>query len=347
MAENEKIRLTKLAAHGGCAAKVAPGDLKQVLLQLPTMTDPNLMVGFDTSDDAAVYRINDELALIQTVDIFPPVVDDPFDYGRIAAANALSDVYAMGGEPKLALNVLCIPEDLDKAITLDILRGGQDRCLEAGAVICGGHSIKDKEPKYGLCVSGFADPSKILTNSGAKPGDCLILTKALGTGILNTAMKGDLIAPASAKAAIDSMATLNKRAAEIIKRFEVNAVTDVTGFGLVGHSYEMATGSGVTIVLESQWLPLLPEAYEMAQMGIVPAGAYGNRNWIDCGADTAGDVDLALTDIMFDPQTSGGLLAAVPEDEAQELLGALKDSIPTASIVGYVEEKQRKPIIIK
>ena len=347
MAQNEKIRLTKLAAHGGCAAKVAPGDLKQVLLQLPTMTDPNLMVGFDTSDDAAVYRINDELALIQTVDIFPPVVDDPFDYGRIAAANALSDVYAMGGEPKLALNVLCIPEDLDKAITLDILRGGQDRCLEAGAVICGGHSIKDKEPKYGLCVSGFADPSKILTNSGAKPGDVLILTKALGTGVLNTAMKGDLIAPASAKAAIDSMATLNKRAAEIIKRFEVNAVTDVTGFGLVGHSYEMATGSGVTIVLESGWLPLLPEAYDMAQMGIVPAGAYGNRSWIDCGADTAEGIDLALTDIMFDPQTSGGLLVSVPEQSANALLAELRDSIPVASIVGYVEEKQRKPILIK
>ncbi|MBQ7703159.1 MAG: selenide, water dikinase SelD, partial [Firmicutes bacterium] len=299
MPENDKIRLTKLAAHGGCAAKVAPGDLKQVLAQLPTMTDPNLMVGFDTSDDAAVYRISDDLALIQTVDIFPPVVDDPFDYGRIAAANALSDVYAMGGEPKLALNVLCIPEDLDKEITLDILRGGQDRCREAGAVICGGHSIKDKEPKYGLCVSGFVNPSRFLPNSNAKPGDVLILTKALGTGILNTAMKADLIAPSSAKAAIESMATLNKTAAEIVRRFNVNACTDVTGFGLVGHSYEMATGSKVTITLESKLLPLLPEAYDMAQMGIVPAGAYGNRNWIDCGADVIGDVDLALTDIMF------------------------------------------------
>ena len=347
MPENEKIRLTKLAAHGGCAAKIAPGDLKQVLAQLPAMTDPNLMVGFDTSDDAAVYKISDDLALIQTVDIFPPVVDDPFDYGRIAAANALSDVYAMGGDPKLALNVLCIPEDLDREITLNILRGGQDRCAEAGAVICGGHSIKDKEPKYGLCVSGFVNPAKFLPNSNAKPGDVLILTKALGTGILNTAMKADLIAPSSAKTAIESMATLNKTAAEIVRRFPVHACTDVTGFGLVGHSYEMATGSKVTITLESKLLPLLPEAYEMAQMGIVPAGAYGNRNWIDCGADVIGDVDLALTDIMFDPQTSGGLLVAVPEAESQALLHALQDSIPVASIVGYVEERQRKTILIR
>ena len=347
MSQTEKIRLTKLAAHGGCAAKVAPGSLKQVLSQLPGMTDPNLMVGFDTSDDAAVYRISDDLALIQTVDIFPPVVDDPFDYGRIAAANALSDVYAMGGDPKLALNVLCIPEDLDQEITLEILRGGQDRCAEAGAVICGGHSIKDREPKYGLCVSGFVNPAKVLENSNAKPGDVLILTKALGTGVLNTAMKADLIAPASAKAAIDSMATLNKNAAEIIKRFDVHACTDVTGFGLVGHSYEMATGSKVTITLESGSLPLLPEAVEMAQMGIIPAGAYGNRSWIDCGASVIGDVDLALTDIMFDPQTSGGLLVAVPEPDAQKLLGALKDSIPVASIVGYVEEYHMKPILIK
>ena len=347
MPENEKIRLTKLAAHGGCAAKIAPGDLKQVLAQLPAMTDPNLMVGFDTSDDAAVYRISDDLALIQTVDIFPPVVDDPFDYGRIAAANALSDVYAMGGDPKLALNVLCIPEDLDREITLNILRGGQDRCAEAGAVICGGHSIKDKEPKYGLCVSGFVNPAKFLPNSNAKPGDVLILTKALGTGILNTAMKADLIAPSSAKTAIESMATLNKTAAEIVRRFPVHACTDVTGFGLVGHSYEMATGSRVTITLESKLLPLLPEAYEMAQMGIVPAGAYGNRNWIDCGADVIGDVDLALTDIMFDPQTSGGLLVAVPEAESQALLHALQDSIPVASTVGYVEERQRKTILIR
>lgn len=311
------------------------------------MSDPNLIVGFDTSDDAAVYRISDTQALIQTVDIFPPIVDDPFDYGRIAAANALSDVYAMGGQPKLAMNVLCIPEDLDQEITLDILRGGQDRCMEAGAVICGGHTIKDNEPKYGLCVSGFADPEKILKNSSAHPGDVLILTKALGTGILTTAMKADLLSASSARTLVESMASLNRTASEIMMKYNVHSATDITGFGLVGHSFEMASGSGVTITLESRSLPLLPQAYEMAQMGIIPRGAYGNRNWIDCGAMEQGSVDLALTDIMYDPQTSGGLLIAVPEKEAQQLLSDLKGSIPIASVVGYAEEYHDKPIIIK
>ncbi len=305
------------------------------------------MVGFDTSDDAAVYKVSEGLALIQTVDIFPPVVDDPFDYGRIAAANSLSDVYAMGGEPKLAMNILCIPEDLDQSITLEILRGGYDRAAEAGAVICGGHTIKDKEPKYGLCVSGFIDPNKVLKNSEAKPGDMLILTKALGTGILNTAMKADLISAESAKAVIESMASLNKTAADIMKKYPVHAATDVTGFGLVGHSYEMAAGSNVTITLESRSLPLLPEAYEMAQMGIIPQGAYGNRAWVDCGASEVPGVDLALTDIMYDPQTSGGLLIAVPEKDSAKLLRELKDSIPAAAIVGYAEDRHDKPIIIK
>lgn len=306
-----------------------------------------LMVGFDTSDDAAVYKVSDDLALIQTVDIFPPVVDDPFDYGRIAAANALSDVYAMGGEPKLAMNVLCIPEGLDKQVTLDILRGGYDRCSEAGAVICGGHTIKDEEPKYGLCVSGFIHPSRVLKNSGSRPGDILVLTKALGTGILNTAMKEDLISPEAARTAIESMAALNKTAAAIAAKYPVNAVTDVTGFGLIGHSFEMARGSGLTITLESASLPVLPEAYEMARMGIIPSGAYGNRNWIDCAAKETGHVDLALMDIMYDPQTSGGLLISLPEKEGRMLLKELKDSIPVASIVGYAEEYHDKPILIE
>ncbi len=328
-------------------AKVAPNDLTQVLSQLPKMTDPNLMVGFDTSDDAAVYKVSDDLALIQTVDIFPPVVDDPFDYGRIAAANALSDVYAMGGEPKLAMNVLCIPEDLEQEITLDILRGGYDRCQEAGAVICGGHTIKDEEPKYGLCVSGFVDPRKILKNSGTKPGDILILTKALGTGILNTAMKADLISSEAAKAVVDSMATLNKKASEIAQKYPVHAMTDVTGFGLAGHSYEMAKSSGTTITLDSRSLPILPEAYEMAQMGIIPSGAYGNRDWVSCQALEMPGVDLALSDIAFDPQTSGGLLIAIPEKDGLKLLSELKSIIPVASVVGYAEERHDKPIIIK
>ena len=311
------------------------------------MSDPDLLVGFDTSDDAAVFKISDDLALIQTVDIFPPIVDDPFDYGRIAAANALSDVYAMGGKPRLAMNVLCIPEDLDQEITLDILRGGQDRCREAGAVICGGHTIKDNEPKYGLCVSGFVSPSKVMKNSSAKEGDILILTKALGTGILSTAIKADLPSPETTRAVVESMATLNKKASELMVKYPVNACTDVTGFGLVGHSFEMASSSGLTITLDSSALPLLPEALDMARMGIIPAGAYGNRNWIDCGATVEGDVELALTDVMFDPQTSGGLLISVPEKEGLKLFRELKDSIPVSAIVGHVEHFHKKPIIIR
>ena len=311
------------------------------------MSDPDLLVGFDTSDDAAVFKISDDLALIQTVDIFPPIVDDPFDYGRIAAANALSDVYAMGGKPRLAMNVLCIPEDLDQEITLDILRGGQDRCREAGAVICGGHTIKDNEPKYGLCVSGFVSPSKVMKNSSAKEGDILILTKALGTGILSTAIKADLPSPETTRAVVESMATLNKKASELMVKYPVNACTDVTGFGLVGHSFEMASSSGLTITLDSSALPLLPEALDMARMGIIPAGAYGNRNWIDCGATVEGDVELALTDVMFDPQTSGGLLISVPEKEGLKLFQELKDSIPVSAIVGHVEHFHKKPIIIR
>lgn len=298
------------------------------------------------SDDAAVYRITDDTALIQTVDIFPPVVDDPYDYGRIAAANSLSDVYAMGGVPKLAMNVLCVPDSWSSDITAEVLRGGYDKCLEAGAIVCGGHTIRDDEPKYGLCVSGFVSPDRVMKNSDSKPGDILILTKPLGTGILNTAIKGGLLDDSVTNTLIESMATLNKRAAEIMSDYPVNAVTDVTGFGLAGHAYEMAEGSGNTIVLDTSSLPLLPMTYDMAQMGIVPAGAYRNRDWIGCGAAAVEGVDLALTDILFDPQTSGGLLISIPEKEGQMLLEALKKELPDSAIVGRVEEYHDKPIII-
>ena len=207
--------------------------------QLPKFHDDNLLVGFDTSDDAAVYKIDENTALIQTVDIFPPVVDDPYSYGQIAAANSLSDVYAMGGRPKLAMNVLCMPEDLDKEIILEVLQGGYSKCKEADTIVCGGHTIKDNEPKYGLCVSGFVHPEKILRNNTIKEGDLLILTKAIGTGILNTAIKADLLTPDTEKALIESMASLNKEAALALDGFSVNSCTDITGFGLIGHASEI------------------------------------------------------------------------------------------------------------
>lgn len=317
------------------------------MCQLPKFDDPNLLVGFETSDDAAVYKIDESNALIQTVDIFPPVVDNPYLYGQIAAANALSDVYAMGGEPKLAMNILCMPENLDKSIISEILQGGCSKCTEANAVICGGHTIKNPEPIYGLCVTGFVNQKKILKNSSAHAGDILILTKALGTGILNTALKANLITADSEKALYESMSRLNKDAAQIMHDFDIHACTDITGFGLLGHTHEMAVGSGLTAVIDAQSVPLLPQTLEMAEMGIVPKGSYNNRNWLGCSAYIEEAVPLALTDIFFDPQTSGGLLISVSEKDSDALLNALNDRIPAVSVVGYMEENLGNSLVIK
>ena len=308
------------------------------MCHLPKFDDPNLLVGFETSDDAAVYQIDDHTALIQTVDIFPPVVDDPFHYGQIAAANSLSDVYAMGGSPKLAMNILCVPEDMEQETVGEILQGGYAKVQEAGAVICGGHTIKDNEPKYGLCVSGFVHPRRFWKNANAQAGDILILTKALGTGILNTAMKADLISSSAQAALTESMTALNRAAAEIASHCPVNSCTDITGFGLAGHAYEMASGSQKSLVIESDCLPVLPQALEMAQMGIVPKGAYNNRAWLGCSICFHPQVPAAVEDVLFDPQTSGGLLFSVPEKEGIQLARQLGDCLPAARVIGYVEE---------
>lgn len=306
------------------------------MCHLPKFNDPNLLVGFESSDDAAVYRIDDCKVLIQTVDLFPPMVDDPYHFGQIAAANALSDIYAMGGAPTLAMNILCYPEDMDTEIVKAIMQGGYEKVMEAGAIIAGGHSIKDHEPKYGLCVTGFAKPEEILKNSNAKAGDILILTKPLGTGILNTAAKAGLTAKETERMVIDSMARLNRKACEVMKKYPANSCTDVTGFGLLGHAYEMGAGSGVTIRLDAAAMPLLPEAGDMAKMGIIPAGAYANRAFLEGKISIAEQVPLEIADILFDPQTSGGLLIAVPNDYAQALLEELKEEDPASSIVGRV-----------
>lgn len=275
------------------------------------------------------------------------MVDDPYHFGQIAAANALSDVYAMGGTPRLAMNILCYPEDLPGEIVRDIMQGGYEKVMEAGAVIAGGHSLKDHEPKYGLCVTGFAKPEEILTNSNAKPGDLLILTKPLGTGILTTAAKAGLVGEGTVAAIVESMAMLNKRACEIMKNYPVHSCTDVTGFGLLGHAYEMGAGSGVTIQLDAAAMPLLPEARDMARMGIVPAGAYANRAYLEAKLKIEPTVPLDLLDIMFDPQTSGGLLIAVPEDQAAGLLADLQSEIPAATIIGRVTPAESHTIYIK
>ena len=242
------VRLTQMTKSSGWAAKVGPDRLAQVLCHLPKMFDENLLVGIETSDDAAVYKINDELAMIQTLDFFTPVVDNPYTFGQIAAANSLSDVYAMGGEPKLAMNIVCFPNCLDQSVLVDILKGGYDKVKEAGAIIVGGHTVEDDEPKYGLSVTGFVHPSKILTNNNAKHGDVLVLTKPLGTGIINTAIKGELVDKEAYEEAVFVMSTLNKYAKEAMDEVEgINSVTDITGFGLLGHALEMARGSNVSI----------------------------------------------------------------------------------------------------
>ena len=246
MMENE-VKLTKLASCAGCGAKVGAGVLAQLLGDLKVLHDPNLLVGFDKSDDASVYRVSEDLALVQTVDFFPPIADDPYVFGQIAATNALSDVYAMGGEPKLALNIMAVPAELPKDAVHEILRGGYEKAYEAGAIITGGHSILDPEPKYGLAVTGFVHPDRVLTNSGARPGDVLFLTKPLGIGILTTAAKVDMASPDSMALATRLMTTLNKGARDVMVRYRVHACTDVTGFGLMGHSVEMAQGSDVEI----------------------------------------------------------------------------------------------------
>lgn len=329
----EYSKLTKLAQCAGCGAKVGAGTLAQLLSGIRVHQDPNLLVGFDKSDDAAVYRISDTLALVQTIDFFPPIADDPYLYGQIAAANALSDIYAMGGEPKLALNVMCVPEKMDQGTVHEILRGGYDKVYEAGALIAGGHSIFDDEPKYGLSVTGFVDPEKILTNSGAREGDVLILTKPLGIGVITSGIKVDLCSADTVQRAYAQMAALNKDARDVMVQFRVHACTDVTGFGLLGHGLEMAQGSDVSLEFQVSQIPIIPQALELAAMGVLPAGMYRNRTFAQSHVDP-GATELTIQDLLYDPQTSGGLLMAVDPQDAPALMEQLQKTVPDARIIG-------------
>ena len=334
MAE-QSIQLTKLASCAGCGAKVGAGALAQLLGGLKVHSDPRLLVGFDKSDDASVYQVTDELALVQTVDFFPPIADDPYLFGQIAATNALSDVYAMGGEPKLALNIMAVPEKMPKEAVHELLRGGYDKVYEAGALITGGHSIHDDEPKYGLAVTGFVDPKKMLTNSGAKPGDVLFYTKPLGIGIVTTAAKVDLVEPEAEQLALTMMQTLNKAARDVMVRYRVHACTDITGFGMLGHTYEMAQGSDVQITLQVDRITFLPQALDLARMGILPAGLYRNRSFAEAGVDV-GQTELAKQDVLFDPQTAGGLLISVAAEDADAMETALQKAVPACQRIGTV-----------
>ena len=340
-----EIKLTKLASCAGCGAKVGAGTLSQLLGGLPVHSDPNLLVGYDRSDDAAVYRLDENTALVQTVDFFPPIVDDPFLFGQIAATNALSDVYAMGGEPKLALNLLCVPESMDSHAVQQILAGGFDKVYEAGAVIAGGHSIFDDVPKYGLSVTGLVHPDRMLKNCGALPGDVLILTKPLGIGILTTARKAEMISTESSELIDRLMSTLNKSARDCMVKYRVHACTDVTGFGLMGHMSEMLLGSDASARLEMGAIDIIPEALELARMGMLPEGMYRNRAFAERYV-SASDIPLERMDALFDPQTSGGLLMAVDPTDAPELLRELADCVPSAQRIGVVTEEQPTRIIV-
>ncbi len=300
--------------------------------------DPNLLVGLDTCDDAGVYRISDEIALIQTVDFFTPVVDDPYSYGQIAAANSLSDVYAMGGRPLTAMNIICFPtETLELSVLAEILKGGADKIREAGAVLVGGHSVQDNEPKYGLSVTGIVHPNKVLTNAGARPGDVLVLTKPLGIGIITTAIKGELASAEEIDMVTRVMAALNKTAAEAMQEIGVNGCTDVTGFGLLGHASEMARGSGVNMTLLASRVPVLQPARGYVNMGIVPVGTRGNLKYIRQFVDFAPDVTEAEQLILADAITSGGLLISVPGGKGAKLVEILHSrGVPDAAVIGEV-----------
>jgi len=302
------------------------------------MSHPNLLVGIETSDDAGVYKLSDDVALVQTLDFFTPIVNDPYHFGRIAAANALSDVYAMGGKPLTAMNIVCFPvTDMPKDILKQILRGGLDKIHESGAVLVGGHSVDDQELKYGLAVTGIVHPDRILTNRGARTGDKLILTKPIGTGIVATAVKGKLSSPSAVDTLIDVASALNDKSSRIMLEYETHACTDVTGFGLGGHLLEMATASRVEIVIHADKIPIIPEAREYASMGLIPAGSYATRRFCEDVVTIECRVERVLTDLIFDPQTSGGLIFAIAPHHAAECVKALEDAgVSSPAIIGEV-----------
>jgi selenide, water dikinase len=331
------VRLTQQVKAGGCASKLAPGILSDVLSRLPKQRDENLLVGFETADDAGIYRISDDQALVQTVDFFTPMVDDPFTYGRIAATNALSDVYAMGGRPLTALTLVCFPQDGDRAVLEKILRGGLAVMEQAGCTIVGGHSVRDAEIKFGYAVTGLVHPDRVLRNNTAQPGDALLFTKALGTGVITTALKQGKARQLWVDAAIASMTTLNGQAADIMTRsdFHVHAATDVTGFGLMGHARELAFGSKLQLRIDTAAIRPMEGALEAIKLGCIPAGLVANRDFAECVVEDAPGAIIAddLRTLLFDPQTAGGLLIAVPPEHAALLVEELQAA-------GYPETRQ-------
>jgi selenide,water dikinase len=333
-----KPRLTAHTSAGGCASKLSPSILDRVLPGIPRWPDENVLVGFDTADDAGVYRLTPDLAIVQTVDFFTPMVDDPYTFGAIAAANAISDIYAMGGKPISALSVLAWPVKGDLDHLASMLRGGAEKLHEGGCVVLGGHSVRDEELKLGYAVTGTIHPERIKTNAGAVPGDALVFTKRLGTGVITTALKQGIARDSDVEAAVQSMLKLNRAACEAMLAFDIHGCTDVTGFGLIGHAREMALASEVTIEIDPAMLRFLPGALEYARQGAIPGGLKNNREFASSCVDGTSEFD----DLLYDPQTSGGLLIALPERDAAQL----ETKLPDAYRIGQVTERKNKPIVI-
>ena len=330
---------------GGCTAKLGAGVLSRILERLPRgPEDPNLLIGYDSRDDAAVYQIGEDLAFVQTLDFFPPMVEDPYLFGQIAAANALSDIYAMGGEVKTALNIVCFPEKMDLNVLGRILQGGSEKVIEAGGVLAGGHSIADDVVKYGLSVTGLVHPSRMYPNNQGRPGDALILTKPLGVGIICTASRVHQASPEALDAAIASMTTLNKTASELCRDYPVHACTDVTGFGFLGHLHEMMDGN-LSCRIYADQVPVFSQALDYADEFLLTAAGQRNRNHVGEYVKFEG-VSFAMEEVLFDPQTSGGLLIALPKEDASQLETALQNAGLSAAIVGEILEKTETEILV-
>lgn len=343
-----KIDLLQMVESGGCSSKIPPKMLEEILLTLPLPEDPNILVDIDTHDDAGVYKVNDDLALVFTTDFFPPVCSDPYEFGQIAAANSISDIYAMGGRPVIALNIMMFPAaKLPMEAYSDILKGGADKAKEAGLRIIGGHTIDDFPPKYGLAVIGYVHPDKIIANSGAREGDVLILTKPVGTGIILAGQKMKMAADADVEEALRLMKLLNRSGAEVMKEYGVSGATDVTGFGLAGHALKMAKASNVSIEIDMSKVPLIGETYRLADDGCIPGACFRNLVFVENDSLLRMNLNYNLKMIAMDAQTSGGLLMSVKPELAEKVLGKLHEAgLDRSAIIGKVTAKQEKSLYL-
>lgn len=343
------IDLLDMVESGGCSAKISPRQLEEILKYLPLPEDPNILVDIDTHDDAGVYKVNDDLALVLTTDFFPPVCSDPYEFGQIAAANSISDVYAMGGTPVVALNIMMFPASkLPMEAYAAILKGGYDMASEAGLRIIGGHTIDDTPPKYGLAVVGYIHPDKIITNAGARPGDSLILTKPIGTGIILAGHRLKMVVESDLRDALDQMKLLNKSGAEVMKKYGIRGATDVTGFGLAGHALKMAKASNVSMTLKLGQVPLIGNTYRIIDEGCIPGASFRNLDFAERDLYFSEDLDYNLKMIAFDAQTSGGLLMCVPQKNIDAVLSDLYSvSLLKSSVIGTVTEKNEKSLYLE